>query len=255
MSIRKFEHFIPEKYDYIIEGIDIDYINKKVSINLNHENGLDTSIISNPTLYKIGDVDIISIFKRKKYLKSDGNPLLYSLKGLNDWKLENFDVKLLLKQFIRICEKIDPVYDTIIKVPSNNDLNNIFMNRINKIVKCSNKIEFGLHKLDPEVVWENGIDFSNMNKKEIDIMIESFEKMQDFSFKFIPTNLRKYIKKIYKENWIGDELDVADKINNKNILILDDTISSGTTISLFTNDIIEMYDPKKITVITLFSKI
>ena len=82
-------------------------INKKVSINLNHENGLDTSIDGNPTFYKVGDIDVISIFKRKKYLKSDGNPLLYDLKGLNDWKLENFDVKLLLKQFIRISEKID----------------------------------------------------------------------------------------------------------------------------------------------------
>ena len=252
----KFNHFSPENYDYIIEGIDIDYINKKVSINLNHENGLDTSIDFNPTLYKIGDIDVVSIFKRKKYLKSDGNPLLYALKGLNDWRLENFDVKLLLKQFIRISEKIDPVYDTIIKVPSSNDLNNIFMDRLNKILKCSNEIEFGLHKLDAEVVWDNGVDFTNMSKNESDNMTSSFERMSVcFSFKYIPTNLRKYIKKIYKDNWIGDELDVADKINGKNVLILDDTISSGTTISLFTNDIIEMYDPKKITVITLFSKI
>ena len=68
-------------------------------------------------------------------------------------------------------------------------------------------------------------------------------------------DLRKYIKKIYNDNWIGVELDVADKINNKNILILDDTISSGQTISLFTERIMDMYDPKKITIITLFSKL
>lgn len=257
MKIKKFKYYKDQDYSYICEGIDIDLKNRKVSINLDHENGLDTSIINNPTYYKIGDIDVISIFKRKKYEGGDGNPLLYALKGINDWKLENFDVKILLKQFVRISEKIDQVYDTIIKIPSDNELNNIFMSRLNKILRFDNKINLLLSKLDKEVVWENGVDFKNMSDKEIKTITKSFNEMEDdcFSFKYIPTNLRKYIKKIYKDNWISDELDIADKINNKNILILDDTISSGSTISLFTEDIIRMYAPKKITVITLFSKI
>ena len=44
------------------------------------------------------------------------------------------------------------------------------------------------------------------------------------------------------------ELDVAD-------LILDDTIASDQTISLFTKEILDIYEPKSVTIITLFSKL
>ena len=51
---------------HLIEGIDVDYINKVVSFNDDHQENLDTSTIINPTHYKINDIDVISIFKRKK---------------------------------------------------------------------------------------------------------------------------------------------------------------------------------------------
>ena len=254
--IKKFEYFIEPCYDYIGEGIDIDYKNKKVKINLSHENGVDTSIDNNPLYTKLDGHDVISIFTRKKYQRSDGNPLLYALKGLNGWSIDKYDINLLLKQFIRICDKIDPIYDTIIKIPSSNELNNIFMDRINNIIKCENKILNLLTKLEADMVWMDGVDFKSMNSIEIEDLEVDFMKMSEFfSFKSVRQNLRKYIKKIYDDNWIGAELDVADKINNKNILILDDTISSGQTISLFTERIMDIYEPKKVTIITLFSKL
>lgn len=151
--IDKFKEFVNHPYDAIMEGINIDLKNKIVSLNLSHEKGVDTSIISNPTYYRVKDVDVISIFKRKKYVKGDGNPLLYALKGINGWKIEKFDVQLLMKQFIRIAEKIDPVYDTIIKIPSSNDLNNIFMERLNKIIKSHDKLEVSLSKLEKDMVF------------------------------------------------------------------------------------------------------
>ena len=46
-----------------------------------------------------------------------------------------------------------------------------------------------------------------------------------------------------------------DKINDKNVLILDDTIETGSTISETTNLILKSYVPKNITIITLFSKL
>jgi hypothetical protein len=256
MKVKKFEYFIEPCYDYIGEGIDIDYKNKKVKINLEHENGIDTSILNNHLYNKVNNYDVISIFTRKKYQRSDGNPLLYSLKCLNGWSIDKYDISLLLKQFIKICDKIDPVYDTIIKIPSGNELNNIFMDRINNIIKCENKISNLLTKLEADMVWMDGVDFKSMNSIEIEDLESDFMKMSEFfSFKSVRPNLRKYIKKIYDDNWIGVELDVADKINNKNILILDDTISSGQTISLFTERIMDIYEPKKVTIITLFSKL
>ena len=182
--------------------------------------------------------------------------MLYALKGLNGWSIDKYDINLLLKQFIRICDKIDPIYDTIIKIPSSNELNNIFMDRINNIIKCENKILNLLTKLEADMVWMDGVDFKSMNSIEIEDLEVDFMRMSEFfSFKSVRPNLRKYIKKIYDDNWIGAELDVADKINNKNILILDDTISSGQKISLFTERIMDIYEPKKVTIITLFSKL
>ena len=254
-KIKRFKHYTKPCYDYIGEGIDIDYLKRTVTINLNHEHGIDTSVDNNPLYSKINGYDVISIFTRKKYQRHDVNPLLYALKGLNKWKIDKFDIDLLLKKFIRISERIDPVYDTIIKIPSSNDLNNIFMDRLNKIIKCDHEIITGLSKLDTDTVWMEGVDFDKMSKEEIEILEKCFVKMDDyFSFKFIPIYLRRYIKKIYDQNYIHEQLDVAEKINNKNILILDDTISTGSTISLFTKEILNMYAPSKVTIITLFSK-
>jgi len=256
--IKKYEEYRQslERYDFIGEGVDIDYKNRLVTVNLQHNNGVDTSIDNNPLYTTINGFDVISIFTRKRYLNGDGNPLLYALKGLNDWEIKKYDIDLLMKQFIRICEKIDPKYDTIIKIPSNNHLNNIFMERLNKIIHCDNNVGELLTKLEADVVWLDGVVHSKMTDEELDDMETIFSDMGEFfSFKKIPPNLRKYVKKIYNDNWMRNQLDVADKINDKNVLILDDTISSGTTISLFTKQILEMYDPKKVTIITLFSKL
>lgn len=131
------------------------------------------------------------------------------------------------------------------------------MNKLNKIIQCPNVIEDTVSKLDTEVVWENGVDFTNMSSSDIKSMKIAFEKMQKdndkFSFRYIPKELRKYITKLYNENWIDNELDYTSLINDKDILILDDTVTTGSTISHFVQTINDMYTPKSITVITLFS--
>ena len=75
-----------------------------------------------------------------------------------------------------------------------------------------------------------------------------------FSFKMIEPKYRDHIKNIYTDEF-SDEIEQANLINGKNILILDDTISSGSTISIFVNKINKIYVPNKITVMTLFSKV
>ena len=237
---------------FLIEGIDIDNLNPTYSTILN-------------------DIPIISIFKRKKTEQNsqDGNPLIYALKGIKGWSFENpkQDITNLLKKFIRITEKIQPKYDTIITVPSINSLNNDFLYRLNKIIKSDFNITDYFHKLTSEEVFEDFIDWNQISIdhkdkfKEIEKKLNSFfYKMNEenngyFSYKFIKDlNLRKYIKKSsYSE--IEKTIEYADRINDKNILILDDTIASGSTISGVCQDIINEFTPKSITVITLFSKI
>ncbi len=270
----KYERFIASTLKenlYIIEGIDIDKLNKTVSFNNEHENNVDTSILINPTYSKIDEYDVISIFKRKKshQFALDGNPLIYALKGIKNWKFKNNkqDITNLLKQFIRICEKIQPSYNTIITVPSSNELNTNFLYRLNKIIKAENTITDYFHKLTAEEVYEDYIDWKQLyidysnNKENVEKDINMwFEDMVEynngwFSFKYIKDiKLRKYITKtMYSKD--DTYIEYKDIINDKDILILDDTIGSGTTVSETCKQIIEVFSPKSITIITLFSKL
>ncbi|MCH5167873.1 MAG: phosphoribosyltransferase [Erysipelotrichales bacterium] len=48
--------------------------------------------------------------------------------------------------------------------------------------------------------------------------------------------------------------DAAEKINDKNVIVLDDIFSNGTTVSQAIEAIKQNYEPKSMTVVTLLSK-
>jgi len=268
MKIHKYQEHINnlQELEYIIEGIDIDNINKVVYFNSNHEDNIDTSLSLNPSYYMLDDIPVISIFKRKRNnYKTDGNPLIYALKNIKGWKFKNKeDILNLLKQFIRISNKISPVYDTIITVPSSNILNNEILKRLNNIIKCKNKIDDYMQKMDADDVYDNYVDWKNLykdfkNRNINNIINDSFFRMEKennniFSFKYINNEYRAYITQtMIKNNY--SVIKNAQYINDKNVLILDDTISSGTSVSEMVNDIRKTFVPKSLTVITLFSRI
>lgn len=245
--------------EFIVEGIDIDKRNKIVTFNSNHELGVNTSEVFNPTYKKFEGFDVISIFKRNDRIINDGNPLIYALKGLQGWKISPGDISKLLKQFIKITNKIESKYDTIVVIPSKNDLNTNFLHRLNKIIKCDNIVEGLFTKMPLEDVYDNYVNWKDMDYQEEQDMNECFEEMQDsgndyFSFKYITPYLRKYI---LKSMWTNKN--VASKneslINDKNILVLDDTIAMSHTLSEFCKNIMRIFEPKSITIITLFSSL
>ena len=158
-------------------------------------------------------------------------------------------------------------YNTIITCPSSNELNTQFLHRLNKIIKSKSQITDYLHKLTATEVYEDFVNWgqididykekSNKIKETLTKFLNKMHKANDgyFSYKFIKdVNLRKYITKtIYSDN--ETSIEYAPYINDKRILILDDTIASGKTISGVCEEIFEMFTPKSATVITLFSKL
>ena len=269
--LRILEEIEREEGQYLIEGIDIDYVNKVVSFNPNHEDAVNTSTILNPTMEKINGNNVYSIFKRNTNNgKGDGNPLISALKGLHNWKLKNgfTDILNLLRQFNKITEKFEKLsdkYDTIIMIPSNNPLNKHILYNLNKIIDSDYEITDYLYKMSAEDVFETikweemyrdyGNDYKIVEKQ----MKDFFDNMEDnndgvFSYKMIETyDLRKYVGESIKGN-TNKVLNYAPYINNKNILILDDTISSGASISNSCKIILDSFTPKNTTVITLFSR-
>lgn len=249
-----------EFVDILLEyGIDYNKDTKTVKFNSKHEKGVDTSIESNPTEHEVFGHPVISIFKRNKTDdKGDGNPLIYALKGMKDWKIDEESLIGLFKNFVRISEKIKEKYDTIVVVGSSSDLNGQFAKRINKVIKADNVIDGIFGKLTVDEVAMDFYDPSKLSPEEIKQTFKMFDKMRKenkgiFSYKFLPKNLRKAINTSVKWNPSNSVLEYEQQINDKDILILDDTITSGKTISDYCEAILETFKPKSITILTLFS--
>jgi ribosomal protein S17E len=257
------------------EGIDI--YKKNVTLNFNHEKGVNTSVSVNPLKYTLDGLDaqIYSIFTRNKSEEAnDGNPLIYGMKDLFNWKISESDKKELYVRTKKIAEKISQELQNqsvILSIPSSNSLNKEFAEVINSVFNKEIIYDDVLIKLPKDEVYKSISPTTPAEaRKELDI---AFAKMGDsFKFKEISPKYREYITNIYKTNKksttgaaatavasLPEDLDKLKKIDSlirgKNIIILDDTISSGSTIKLFVKELQSLYNPKSITIITLFSKI
>jgi hypoxanthine-guanine phosphoribosyltransferase len=89
-------------------------------------------------------------------------------------------------------------------------------------------------------------------KKELAIYFQEMQRANNgiFSYKYIPTKLRSKICETIHTN--GD-LDLADEINGKRILILDDTVTTGKTISDSAKALISTFTPASITFFTIMT--
>ena len=254
--------------NYIVEGLNIDVDNKTVSLTDNHNSGIDFSLVNNPVYDKHNGYDVISIFKRTSLTdinnaQRDGNPFIYALKNKNGWKfnITTSEITKYIRRFLNICKKINNKYDTIIITPSASDINEKFMNVISKQVNADKIINEYFVKLTKEEIIDDDLidierirnDYGNSFNKVMSEIHRSFRRMkgETFEAKYVKKEYLKYIKYIETN---GDD-DIRKYIDDKDILLLDDTISSGETVSQCINGILSNFIPKSITIITLLSKV
>lgn len=267
-----------ELREILKEGIDLDKPNLTVSFNPNHQNYVDTNDPWNPKpIYNyIDDYKIISIFSRKLTKdKRDGNPLIYALKG-KDWQFKHpkYDILALLRRFVAVTKELKEEFDTIITIPSSNSLNTEILHKIIRILKYDKSFEDFFIKYTADEVYDDFIDSNWLKRNYPDIkerkamhsrIYSALEHMNDskefggndgiFSYKFIkPVELRDAIIQSMhiRDNYI-DTLEYGKYINDKNVLIIDDTVTTGNTLSDSAEAIKATYDPKSITFLTLFS--
>lgn len=254
-----------EDESFLLEGIKLDYENRTVKLD-DSSNGID--FINKPLEYKYKGMNVISIFKRTAlnspiYGKDpDGNPFIYALKGKRGWKLDMSitDVKKYLKKFIDNCKSIKKEYDTCIMIPSSSSVNELFMKELKKNIKCKNYIKKFFYKMSIDDIIMGGIDHEKISKSDNSKLIEKeiskcLNKMKGeyFEAKLMRKDLLQYIKYVtYDEN--EDDDTIREKIDGKDVLILDDIISSGESVSQAVDALKSGFSPKSITVITLLSK-
>lgn len=253
---------------YIVEGININSNDKTISLTDEHDKGVDFSLVNNPVYDKYKDFDVISIFKRSKLVddtntERDGNPFIYALKEKKGWTFDitNDEIFRYIKRFLEICKKINNTYDTIVITPSSTNINERFMKVISKQVQAENIVREFLVKIKKEEIIDDNLidkeqitkDYPNNYNEVITKISRSFRRMEgaDFEAKHMDKKYLKYVKYI----GVNNDLNIRPMIDGKDILVLDDTISSGTTVSQCIDGITSNFTPKSITIVTLLSKL
>lgn len=257
----------------VAEGIDIDHLRNIVAYNAKHQDNVDTSVESNPTVDTtfIPGVEVWSIFTRNRIDDSDGNPLIYALKGEKHWKFRSeWDRKCIEKQFGLIADKFlkEHSYDVTVIAPTSNKLNDYIVNTIIAKKPDIEYIQGVLLKLSTgdirEMINEKDSrfkktyrdDFLNA-RRQLYVYLDRMDRERDGVFTrhlIDDSKMRNVLDKTLKNN---DDLIAEDatKITDHDVLIVDDTISRGQTIKEAVKTIRSCYNPTSITVLTLFSKL
>ena len=257
----------------INEGIDIDYDNLTVAYNPSHQNNVDISIENNPTLsneYGEG-VAVYSLLMRKGDGVMDGNPLLYAFKGENGWRFKTDDDRsAILNQVNIIAQKFADMYPLgfTVLIPSGNHLNRM----IGEIVKSKGKdvliVDDVLTKITTEEVWDIVLEkdsqfhayYQNTMETALRQLKTYLDKMNEERGGYFT---RHYIRDARMRDVLNKTLKLSNdavaryskSIDGKDVLLIDDSISRGQTIKEACGILLENYEPKSITVLTLFSRL
>ena len=255
------------------EGLDIDRASRTISFNPEHEENVDTSLENNPTRNNqiVPDIDVWSIFKRKRGYDGDGNPLIYALKG-EGWRFRSQrDEELIKQQFDAVAEKfasLYPIENTII-IPSSNYLNKYIAKVVTSKCEDAEILEGAILKMNTEeiddiVTFEDNCMFRQVYKNNFNDAYRELRKYLDrmdaerdgqFTRHFITNGkMRDTLDRTLK-SCESTYAEYAKKINGRNVLLIDDTISRGQTIKEACKIIQDTYAPKSITVLTLLSKL
>ncbi|MEG2061624.1 MAG: hypothetical protein RRY33_07180 [Alistipes sp.] len=261
------------------DRLAIDTKNRVLCLNYGNINAEESPLINNPIEWSV-DVggekyDVISIFRRTKYtnkenLNIDGNPFVCALKQIGGWRFDvsDDDVTRYTQRFLDVCGKINREYDVVVTVPSDANINIRFMNCIADQIRCGAKINTYFHKVEFEYAYEARNlkkikedciqKYDNWKPVYEDILDEidkCFDKMNPngyFQSKYMNNSYMKYIDTIVSSNRYMIDV-MSELIDNKNILILDDNIFPTHSISQCAQNILETFNPKTVTIITLLS--
>lgn len=245
----------------------------------NNDNFVDTNDKNNPTLSYIfvDDVKIPvwSIFLRKggDIYGRDGNPLLYALKNEKNWHFYPDDGER--DKFISQIDKILMNFlsffplDLTVVVPSSNDLNYLLARRIKKLrpeaeiitnalrKMTTEEVNAAIHKKDSKFIKIFGSSPKRLNAvfKIVDDAIIMMNNKHNgyFTYHELPPKggYREAITDVLTYNE-STKTYYAKEIFNRAILVIDDSIASGATLKSACK-ILENFDPKSISILTLFS--
>ena len=240
------DNIIKESINLVVEGLDLDPVYGTVSMNPNHQDYVDTNDVWSPKPYytTINGYKVISLFKNKW----NHNPLIWALKN-KKWKFKNqrYDIMFLLRRLVAVTRELHEKFDVIITTPSSSNLNNELLSKIERLIPHSKSYRNFFSKYSAKEVFDK---LPNMYKEELKVYFQEMQRANNgmFSYKYIPVRLRDKIGNTIR---INGGLNLANEINGKRILILDDTVTTGKTISDSAKALMDTFTPENITFFTI----
>ncbi|HEJ0109589.1 TPA: phosphoribosyltransferase, partial [Proteus mirabilis] len=169
----------------------------------------------------------------------DGNPLIYSLKGIFNYTITINELYKFKPSFLAILNKIrDKIVNQniiFIAMPSSSTVPYLLARRVSRHFKSTLYNEIFIKCTVEEVI--NRYANSTVNKKEnhIKLLNRTLSELQSlppntiFKMKHIPNKIRHYFSP-----WKIDPNFNIRKLNNYNIILIDDLLSTGTTLNMAT---------------------
>ena len=220
----------------------------------------------------------------------DGNPLIYAMKQEKNYWFASAEDRLAVKNAIeKVIEEFIAKYfqaissnsATLVVIPSQSSshgasLNSQFSSLFTGIAKkMSKKIvtydhalvkmtteDFEYHVMDDQTSalnqWLNSLSEERADslRSALYADLDTMDKKHNglFSYHFVSDpETRNHISSVMKTAQDEFYYDYCKNINDEHVLVLDDTVSRGTSICDACNALCSSYHPKTLTALTLFS--
>lgn len=232
-----------------------------------------------------GKMECYSILGRTNGMANDGNPLIYALKRIKNWRLASADdFRMLLNYFVAACtsnygRSIFDGVDYIVPVPSSAKINAAMVSCIRKYVNANIVTLDNIRKRSVDSVYDQldydaleivvgthlypGMDtdspaydrlvqkvydeLQEARKKNIEANRKSGATGDPFAIKYVPPKYRPLI-----DSYVTGEFE--DGIfEGKTVLVIDDSISTGKSLTYMASEFILPKEPKEIRALTLLS--
>lgn len=242
-------------------GFVIDISNNLVTVDHAHNDFCVTTPNGNPAILFLGDLKVTSIFsrtkgKRDRSLPGDNSPMLYALKGMHGLITRPRDIGMLclsFRQILPVFLSNTSQWDWIVPLPSSSSVCNRFASMVQKRTQIGICQPNALDKVTSAEVLRctRGLKISSKDKSAIHEDVKRFISSNSletpFQIKAIKrTKLRKYINPLM---W-GSIL--CSTKPPQRILLVDDMITTGTSLVCAENIIRARYPNVRIEALTIF---
>ena len=253
-----------ECIDLNINGFDIDYVNKITSFDF--YKGFKPNIKN--IEYQKTNIKLISLFeKNNNTIKLNSDIILKSLNNIEQWKFKSYNDHKKISDFIINEFNSKQKFDTIITF-NNKYVADFSLNYIIDDLKYDNFIDdLNVFNYYQKNIYNNCINTGDIENEYIDIyerslvyesLKKSFNDMSEynddeFSFRYIDPKYIHFIQSLNYDDHSEDFIIKSKLINNKNILILDNSIIyDNNDISIFSQSLINTCIVDNVTIIKMF---